>query len=147
MNSFRLNSFKLNGSKLSALLGAVVCSLPTAAIAQTNSADSAYLSDLYSFLESEDSITYTMATQSMTPEDSVWAAQMFCDTFASGVTPADAYEVYTAAAIGQGEAYGQSFTEEIAYAVGLYGGAVMNLGAAHYCPQYQPQVQQALNAL
>ncbi|MFK8182773.1 MAG: hypothetical protein AB8B99_05310 [Phormidesmis sp.] len=133
--------------KLGALLGAVVCSLPMAAIAQTNAADSAYLNDLYSFLEREDSITYTMATQSMTPEDSVWAAQMFCDTFASGVAPADAYAVYTSAAIGQGQTYGEHFTEEIAYAVGLYGGAVMNLGAAHYCPQYQPQVQQALQSL
>ncbi|MEM6449600.1 MAG: hypothetical protein AAF703_04715 [Cyanobacteria bacterium P01_D01_bin.105] len=137
----------MKGFKLSALFSAVVCSLPMAAIAQTSSTDSAYLSDLYSFLQSEDNITYTMATQSMTPEDSVWAAQMFCNTFASGVTPEDAYEVYTTAAIGQGEAYGGAFTEEIAYAVGLYGGAVMNLGAAYYCPQYQPQVQQALSAL
>jgi len=137
----------MKGFYTGALLGAVVCSLPMAAIAQTNSTDNAYLNDLYSFLQSEDSITYTMATQSMTPEDSVWAAQMFCETFASGVSPSDAYSVYTTAAIGQGEAYGEYFTEEIAYAVGLYGGAVMNLGAAHYCPQYQPQVQQALRAL
>lgn len=137
----------MNGFKLGALLGAVVSAMPMAAIAQTNPADSAYLQDLYTFLEREDNTTYTMATQSMTPEDSVWAAQMFCDTFASGVSPADAYAVYTSAAIGQGQTYGAHFTEEIAYAVGLYGGAVMNLGSAHYCPQYQPQVQQALRAL
>lgn len=137
----------MKGLKLGALLSAVVCSLPMAAIAQTSSTDNAYISDLYRFLQSEDNITYTMATRSMTPEDSVWAAKMFCDTFASGVSPADAYAVYTSAAIGQGETYGEQFTEEIAYAVGLYGGAVMNLGSAHYCPQYQPQVQQALRSL
>lgn len=137
----------MKGFKLGALLSAVVCSLPMAAIAQSNSTDSAYLNDLYRFLQSEDSITYTMATQAMTPEDSVWAAQMFCDTFASGVAPADAYSVYTSAALGQGQTRSDYFTEEVAYAVGLYGGAVMNLGAAHYCPQYQPQVQQALSAL
>lgn len=137
----------MKGLKLGALLSAIVCSFPVAAIAQTNSTDSAYLNDLYSFLQSEDTITYTMATQSMSPADSVWAAQMFCDTFSSGVDPADAYAVYTSAAIGQGETYGAHFTEEIAYAIGLYGGAVMNLGAAHYCPQHQQKVQQALNAL
>ena len=38
-------------------------------------------------------------------------------------------------------------TEEMAYAVGLYGGTVMNLGASHYCPEYQPDVQQALSSL
>lgn len=63
--------------KLPALLGAIACALPTAAIAQTTSADSAYLDDLYSFLQREDTITYTMATQAMAPEDNVWAAQMF----------------------------------------------------------------------
>ena len=134
-------------STLGALISAVVCSFPAVAIAQTNPTDSAYLSDLHSFLQSEDRTTYRMATQSMTPADSIWAAKMFCETFASGVSPADAYAVYTSAAIGQGETYGDQFTDELAYAVGLYGGAVMNLGAAHYCPQYQPQVQQALRAL
>lgn len=137
----------MKGFKLSALLGAIACILPTAAIAQTTPSDSAYLDDLYSYLEGADSITYTMATQAMSPEDSVWAAQMFCQTFDSGVAPADAYSVYTNAAVGQASTYGSNFTEEVAYAVGLYGEAVMNLGSTHYCPQYKAQVEQALSAL
>lgn len=137
----------MKGLKFSALLGAIACIFPTAAIAQTSPADSAYLDDLYRFLEGKDAITYTMATQAMSPEDSVWAAQMFCQTFSSGVAPSEAYSVYTNAAIGQASTHGTNFNEEVAYAVGLYGGAVMNLGATHYCPQYQPQVEQALLAL
>ncbi|KPQ35563.1 MAG: hypothetical protein HLUCCA11_09945 [Phormidesmis priestleyi Ana] len=133
--------------KLSALLGAFACVLPTAAMAQTTSADNAYLTDLYSFLQRKDNTTYRMATQAMNPEDSVWAARMFCQTFSSGVSPADAYSVYTNAAVNEAATYGEYFTEEVAYAIGLYGEAVMNLGAAHYCPQYQPQVEQALRTL
>lgn len=136
----------------SALVGAVALSIPAmmvttpAADAQTAS-DDAYLDQLYSFLESEDSITYTMATQSMSGEANVWAAQMFCRTFEAGVSPADAFSVYTSSAISQASSQGVNVTEEMAYAVGLYGGAVMNLGSAHYCPQYQPAVEQALQSL
>ncbi len=137
----------MKGFKLSALIGAIALTLPTAAMAQTTAADSAYLNDLYSFLGTEDEITYSMATQAMAPEDNIWAAQMFCDTFASGVSPTDAYSAYTTAAISQASSYGEYFTEDVAYAIGLYGGAVMNLGSAHYCPQYQPQVEQALRSL
>jgi len=137
----------MKGFKFSVLLGTVAMVLPTAAIAQTTPNDQAYLNDLHSFLQSQDAITYAMATQAMTPEQNVWAAQMFCQTFASGVSPTDAYTTYTSAALSQASAYGESFTEEMAYAVGLYGGTVMNLGASHYCPEYQPDVQQALSSL
>lgn len=137
----------MKGLKFFALLGAVACMLPTAATAQTTPADTAYLNDLYRFLAQKDEVTHTMATQAMSPEDSVWAARMFCQTFSSGVSPADAYSVYTNAAVSEAATYGEHFTQEVAYAIGLYGGAVMNLGAAHYCPQYQPQVEQALQAL
>jgi hypothetical protein len=137
----------MKGLKLSAVCFAAACLLPTAVKAQVSSADSAYLDDLFRFLASQDSVTHSLATQAMAPEDSVWAAQMFCQTFDSGVSPADAYSLYTNAALTQGEAMSAEFSEEIAYSVGLYGGAVMNLGAAHYCPQYQQQVQQALSSL
>jgi hypothetical protein len=138
----------MKGLKLTALIGAIACLLPTAALAQTTAADNAYLNDLYSFLESEDETTYTLATQGISPEDNVWAAQMFCEMLASGVSPADTYSAYTAATMSQISSYGGEYlTEDIAYAIGLYGGVVMNLGAAHYCPQYQPQVEQALRLL
>lgn len=141
----------MKGSKLSALLGAIACALPTAAIAQTSSADDAYLNDLYSFLQSEDTIPYTIAyvtaTQFMTPEDSILVAQTFCQTFASGVSPAAAYSVYIDAAISGASSYGEYFTEDVAYAIGLYSGAMMDLGAAYYCPEYQPQVEEALRSL
>lgn len=133
--------------KLSVLLGAVAVLWPTTAIAQTTANDQAYINDLHSFLQTQDAITYTMATQAMTPEQNVWAAQMFCQTFASGVSPTDAYTTYTSAALSQASAYGQSFTDEMAYAVGLYGGTVMNLGSSYYCPEYQADVQQALSSL
>ena len=133
-----------------ALLGAAAVLLPTvlstAASAQT-SADNDYLNNLYSFLQGQDETTYMMATSAMTPAESVWAAQMFCQTFSSGMAPSDVFAVYTSSAIQQAESQGVSLTDEMAYSVGLYGGAVMNIGAAHYCPEYQPQVQQALQAL
>ena len=133
-----------------ALLGAAAVLLPTAlstaASAQTD-ADNDYLNNLYSFLQGQDETTYMMATSAMTPAESVWAAQMFCQTFSSGIAPSDVFAVYTSSAIQQAESQGVALTDEMAYSVGLYGGAVMNIGAAHYCPQYQPQVQQALQAL
>lgn len=63
------------------------------------------------------------------------------------MSPAEAYSAYTTAAMNHASTYGEYFTEEAAYAICLYGRAVMNLGAAHYCPQYQPQVEQALRSL
>ncbi|MEO1637246.1 MAG: hypothetical protein AAFS04_19425, partial [Cyanobacteria bacterium J06631_9] len=108
--------------------------------------DSSYISHLYSFLQSKDNMTYLMATQSMTESDSIQAAQMFCDTFESGVDPAEAFSAYTSTAIRQATSMGATMTEEMAYAVGLYGGAVMNLGTAYYCPEYQPQVERALQS-
>jgi len=111
-----------------------------------SSIDSAYLTQLYSFLESQDAVTHAMATQSMSAEDNVWAAQMFCRTFESGVSPADAFTAYTTSAMNQAIARGANMTEEMAFSVGLYGGAVMNIGSTHYCPQYQPQVEQALQS-
>ena len=133
-----------------ALLGAAAILLPTAlssAASAQSSNDNDYLNNLYSFLQGQDEMTYAMATSAMTPDESVWAAQMFCQTFSAGVSPSDAFAVYTSAAVQQAEDQGLALTDEMAYAVGLYGGAVMNVGSAHYCPQYQPQVQQALQAL
>ncbi|MEL7521864.1 MAG: hypothetical protein AAGJ80_09655 [Cyanobacteria bacterium J06553_1] len=137
----------MKGFKFSALLSAIAIALPTAAIAQTAPVDQQYLDDLYGFLQSQDPMTYAMATQAMSAEQNVWAAQMFCQTFSAGVSPSDAYSAYTTTAISQASSYGEDFTEEMAYAVGLYGGAVMNLGSSHYCPQYQSQVEQALRSL
>lgn len=147
----------MKGFTFSALLGAIALSIPATALVATDavaqfsvaqsSSDSVYLNQLYSFLQSEDPITHAMATQAMSPEDSVWAAQMFCRTFAAGVSPADAFSVYTSSAISEATSQGVNMTEEMAYAVGLYGGAVMNLGSAHYCPQYQPAVEQALQSM
>ena len=133
-----------------ALLGVTAILLPTAfstaATAQTD-AENSYLNNLYSFLQSQDETTYEMATSAMTPAQNVWAAQMFCQTFSAGMAPSEVFAVYTASAIQEAETQGVALTDEMAYSIGLYGGAVMNIGAAHYCPQYQPQVQQALQAL
>ncbi|NJM98187.1 MAG: DUF732 domain-containing protein [Phormidesmis sp. RL_2_1] len=134
------------GVRVFALLGAITLSSATAALGQTNSTDSEYLSGLYGFLRSQDAITYTLATREMTDEQNIWAAQSFCQAFASGVSPADVYSVFTSAAFSEASNQGTAITEEIAYAIGLYGGSVMTLGATHYCPQYQPQVQQALRS-
>ena len=145
----------MKGLTFSALLGVLSLSMsatalvaaPVAAQSTQSSSDSVYLNQLYRFLQSEDPITHAMATQAMSPEDSVWAAQMFCRTFAAGVSPADAFSLYTSSAISEATSQGVHLTEEMAYAVGLYGGAVMNLGSAHYCPQYQPDVEQALQSM
>ena len=146
----------MKGFKLSALLstvllgGSAIFSLAytTPAIAQSSdSTDNAFLTQLYDLLESKDAVTHAMATQSMSAEDSIWAAQMFCRTFESGVSPSDAFTAYTSSAMNQAAARGANMTEEMAFAVGLYGGAVMNVGSAHYCPQYHSQVEQAFQAL
>ena len=133
-----------------ALFGAAAFALPTVmsggAIAQSSPSDSEYLNNLYDFLQGQDEVTYQMATTAMSAEDNIWAAQMFCQTFELGANPSDVFAVYTSAAVEEANARG-GMTDEMAYAIGLYGGAVMNVGAAHYCPQYQPQVQQALQAL
>ena len=133
-----------------ALVGAAAVALPTvmsgSAIAQSSPSDSAYLEDLYSFLQGQDEITYQMATTAMSAEDNVWAAQMFCQSFEMGASPSEMFAVYSSAAAEEANAHG-GLTDEMAYAVGLYGGAVMNVGAAHYCPHHQAQVQQALQAL
>ena len=158
-----MKGFKLSTLLSAILLGssAVLSLLPaTPAAAQgsapqcdaqsdnsTTATDSAYLTQLYSFLESRDPVTHAMATQSMSEEDSIWAAQMFCRTFESGVSPTDAFTAYTSSAMEQAVSRGATLTDEMAFAVGLYGGAVMNVGAAHYCPQYQPQVEQAFQAM
>jgi len=139
----------MKGFKFSALIRAIVLSVPLvapAAIAQTPTANSAYLNQLYSFLRSQDPTTYEMATQSMSEEDSIWAAQMFCRTFEFGVSPVEAFSAYTSSAISSATSLGANMTEEMAYAVGLYGGAVMHLGAEHYCPQHQLQVERALQS-
>ena len=133
-----------------ALLGATAVLIPaafsTAAAAQTDP-NGDYLNNLFSFLQSQDATTYEMATSAMTPAQNVWAAQMFCQTFSAGIAPSEVFAIYTASAIQEAETRGVALTDEMAYSVGLYGGAVMNIGAAHYCPQYQPQVQQALQSL
>ncbi|MGB7486055.1 MAG: hypothetical protein WA901_07680 [Phormidesmis sp.] len=112
----------------------------------TPSTDSAYLNQLYSLLQRQDAITHAMATQSMSTEDNIRAAQMFCRTFDLGVSPTEAFSIYTTSAINQAASLGADITEELAHAVGVYGGAVMSLGATHYCPQHQSQVQQALES-
>ncbi|MEM6599240.1 MAG: hypothetical protein AAF635_13950 [Cyanobacteria bacterium P01_C01_bin.69] len=162
----------MKGFQFSALLGAIALSLPTVAISDTtfpaaalaqtsleptalaqsaatqrSAVDNTYLSELYTFLASQDTITHAMATEAMSPEDSVWAAQMFCRTFEAGVSPEDAFSVYTSSAISQATSQGVELTEEMAYAVGLYGGAVMNIGAAHYCSEYQAEVEAALQSM
>lgn len=147
-----MKGFKLATLLSTVLLGsgtALLLSHPAPAAAQNNSTaatDSAYLTELYSFLESRDAITHAMATQSMSAEDSVWAAQMFCRTFESGISPTDAFTAYTSSAMNQAIERGANLTDEMAFAVGLYGGAVMNVGSAFYCPQHQPQVEQAFQA-
>ena len=135
---------------LSLTAGLVTLTMPLAANAfgqVSPSTDSNYINHLYRFLRSQDDMTYVMATESMSETDSIQAAQMFCNTFESGVDPADAFSAYTTGAIRQATSMGATMTEEMAYAVGLYGGAVMNLGTAYYCPEYQSQVEQALQSL
>lgn len=149
-----MSKFSTPSLRLSALLGTAILSMPTAAFAQTSPADSAYLNDLYGFLQSQDDLAYTMAAEHMGAEYNIWAAQTFCEAFTSGVSPENAFAAYADAAMSeaatQAAAYGMDLSDEVGYEVGyivgLYGASVMNLGAAHYCPQYQPQVEQLLRS-
>ncbi|MEO1634126.1 MAG: hypothetical protein AAFS04_03475 [Cyanobacteria bacterium J06631_9] len=135
------------GFSLFALLGVAAVSVPTAAIAQYTSQDQQYLTDLYNFLQSQDELTYALAADEMGHEGNIWVAQSFCSEFENGVSPEDVYSIFTSAALSQLQAPSAQAYEEIAYSIGLYGGSVMNLGSAYYCPQYQPQVEQALRSL
>ncbi|PZO56337.1 MAG: hypothetical protein DCF15_08925 [Phormidesmis priestleyi] len=49
----------------------------------------------------------------------------------NGDRPADVYSVFTSAALNEVSNQGTQVTDEIAYAVGLYGIGVMKLGAAY----------------
>lgn len=134
------------GSALAAALeGQIQTPLP--ATIQNSQTDAAYLDQLYTFLRSQDTNTYEMATQSISEGDSIDAAQMFCRSFEAGVSPAAAFSAYTTSTIEQATSHGADVTEEMAYSVGLYGGAVMSLGTTYYCPSYKAQVREALTSL
>ena len=135
------------GFSLVALLGVAAVSMPTEAIAQYTSQDQQYLNDLYSFLQSQDELTYALAADEMGHEGYIWVAQSFCNEFENGVSPGDVYSIFTSAALSQVQAPNTQAYEEIAYSIGLYGGSVMNLRSANYCPAYQPQVEQTLRSL
>lgn len=146
-----MSKFFAPSLRLSALLGTAILSMPTAAFAQTFSTDSAYLNDLYGFLQSQNDLAYTMATEYMDADYNIWAAQTFCEAFASGVSPENAFAAYADAAMSeaaiQAATQGIDLPYEVGFTVGFYGGAVMMLGSAYYCPEYQPQVEQALRSL
>ena len=145
MKGFDLSAVK-RGFQLFALLGTFALAAPTAAVAQTEAVDRAFLDSLYSFLQGQDDLAYQVAVSQVGDASNVWLAQGICIDFENGLNPADGYDIMVNAALSQlqglsGEAY-----EQASYSVALYGGTMMNLGAAYYCPQYQPAVEQALRA-
>ncbi|MEL6604507.1 MAG: DUF732 domain-containing protein [Cyanobacteria bacterium J06614_10] len=144
--AFRKTALR-NSVRAIALSSLIALSAPAAASAQTSAADQEYLDSLYSFLQAQDNTAYGLAINEMRDEGNIWIAKTFCQSFERGASPADVYSVYMSAVMnaigpGSGAAY-----EQATYALGLYSGSVMNLGSAYYCPQYQPQVEQALRSL
>jgi hypothetical protein len=137
----------MKGLKLAALMSVITCAIPTAVMAQTTPVDIAYLDDLYGFLAHEDAITYNMATQSFTNEDHVGIAYTFCNAFATGMNPTDAFWTFMEPTINETPEYGGYLSDDEVYSVSLYGSIVMKLSSTHYCPEYQAQVDQALLAI
>lgn len=133
----------LTGLKVLPLLGAMALSTPTAALAQTNANDQNFLNDMYSFLHGQDDLAHELANW-MGDEMNVYVAQSLCQEFASGRSAQSLYAEFNAGVISTMDA---ATYEQVDYATGLYIGSIMNLGSAYYCPEYQPQVVQALQSL
>lgn len=123
---------------------AALANLPQETLAQSSPIDGQYLDSLYSFLESSDDLAHEMAITEFSPADHISTAQAFCQVFEMGTTPTEAITAYFYGVIEEAEKQGLSDSEEVGYAAGLYGGAVMNIGSAYYCPEFQNQVKQAL---
>jgi hypothetical protein len=105
-----------------------------------------YLSDLYNFLAANDQFSYAVASE-IGHETNIMAAQELCVAYQEGLSPADAYSWITTSMVSEASRYNVAFSADQTYALNLYVGAVMNLGAAYYCPDYQPSVEQALSSL
>ncbi|MEM9151007.1 MAG: DUF732 domain-containing protein [Cyanobacteria bacterium P01_F01_bin.3] len=134
------------GVQIFTLLGAFALAAPTAAVAQTESVDRAFLNSLYSFLQEQDNLAYQVAVSQVGDASNVWLAQGICIDFQNGLSPADGYDMMVNAALSQLQGLSGPAYEQASYSVALYGGTMMNLGSAYYCPQYQPAVEQALRA-
>ena len=134
------------GVQIFTLLGAFALAAPTAAVAQTESVDRAFLNSLYSFLQEQDNLAYQVAVSQVGDDSNVWLAQGICIDFQNGLSPADGYDMMVNAALSQLQGLSGPAYEQASYSVALYGGTMMNLGSAYYCPQYQPAVEQALRA-
>lgn len=137
------------GFQLCLSVGVLALSTPVAALAQVqiDAADRNFLNDLYVFLQGQDEMAYQVAAGFVGDETNVWLAKGICLDFDRGLSPADGYDMFVAAARSQMQNIPQQQYDQAAYSVDLYGGALMNLGAAYYCPQYQPQVEAALRSL
>lgn len=146
MKGFDLSALR-RGAQLLALLGTFALGAPTAAMAQTETVDRAFLDSLYTFLQEEDNLAYQVAVNQVGDASNVWLAQGICIDFENGLAPADGYDIMVNSALSQLQGLSGQAYEQASYAVSLYGGAMMNLGAAYYCPQYQPAVEQALRSL
>ena len=128
-----------------ALTTAAVLGSSTSAMAQ--STDQSYINDLYNFLNSQDQVAYAVASQYLGADMNIYLAQSFCQAFRDGMPPGDAFSYFTTYSMSEAANRGYPVGDNEAYVLGLYAGSVMNLGSAYYCPEYQGQVQQALNAL
>ena len=145
MKGFGLSALRC-GIQLAALLSAFSLVAPTAALAQTEAVDRAFLDSLYGFLQGQDNLAYIAAGQ-VGDASNVWLAQGICIDFENGLNPTDGYNIMIDTALSQLQGLSDEAYEEASYSMALYGGSMMNLGAAYYCPQYQPAVEQALRSL
>jgi hypothetical protein len=116
-----------------------------AAPAKAQSTHDYYLGDLYDFLAANDQFAYTVAME-IGHETNVMAAQELCIAYSEGLSPTDAYSWITTSIVSEATRYDVAFTNQQTYALNLYVGSVMNLGAAYYCPEYQPSVERALSS-
>mgnify|MGYP001793336959 CR=1 FL=1 len=157
MSMFGFNGFRLmrrfaglkRGLGLCLSVGVLAFGGPTAALAQVqiDATDRNFLNDLYTFLQGQDEMSYQLAAGIIGDETNVWLAKGVCLDFDRGLSPADGYDLFVTAARSQMHTIPLEQQAQAAYSVDLYGGSLMNLGSAYYCPQYQPQVEAALRAL
>ena len=126
-------------------VAAISVMAPTASA--QSSADQNYLNDLYSFLYEQDTLAYNAATQHLGNAVNIQIALDMCQAYRQGVQPADAFSFVTTYAMSEAANRGANLDGQGSYSLGLYVGTVMNLGSAYYCPEYQPNVVQALQSM
>ncbi|MEM9947531.1 MAG: hypothetical protein AAF810_15955 [Cyanobacteria bacterium P01_D01_bin.36] len=141
-------SAKVKAIALTSAPIALALFVPTTAIAQT-STDQNFESDLYSFLQSQNTLSHYMATgiEQQIGMSNPEIAQSLCYEMAAGHSVQGLHADFLTGVQMMRSSVNPADYEELKYAAELYFGSVINLGSAYYCPEYQAEVVEGLSNL